>query len=177
MFEIAKLKRQSKMQFTTAAAADDKGDKGDGAASGGNSQKKKTTVTFLQTHMKSMIDSLVRLKNEKVFREERMSSHCCRVSANVCMLIVLLIWLQISHATHAEYWLSRRFTRKLDNGFSEVRDADSFRSYFKDALTDVFYPDQGLNTTYIIPNEQNDDLPSAFAKLRYDDFHTDDADA
>ena len=92
MFEIEQHRRNEKLKFTSAAGGGgNKKEDGDEA----QNKKSKTTIEFLQTYKKSYIDSLVRLKTEKDAREQKMSSHCCRVFANVCMLLVLLIWIPL----------------------------------------------------------------------------------
>ena len=78
-----------------------------------------------------------------------MSSHCCRVFANVFMLLVLVLWLPMTHSAQIEYWLSRTMYKKLEIGFDSVSDVDTFKEYFDGTLSSVFYPDQGVNTDYL----------------------------
>mmetsp|Transcript_41535 Transcript_41535/g.54686 ORF Transcript_41535/g.54686 Transcript_41535/m.54686 type:complete len:102 (-) Transcript_41535:1657-1962(-) len=101
------------MQFTTAATTDSSS-KDAAAGDEAQSKKMKTTIEFLRRYLTSYIDSLVRIKNEKDAREKRMSSHCCRVTANVFMLLVLAIWSPMTHNSQAEYFLSQKFRQALD---------------------------------------------------------------
>lgn len=104
-----------------------------------------------------------------------MSSHCCRVFANVCMLLVLMIWLPFSHSSQTEYWLSRGIHKKLEVGFYDVRDVPSFKSYLIDSLETVFHPIMKMGEEYITDHATRE-VPTAFAKTKYD-FHEDDSEA
>ena len=100
-----------------------------------------------------------------------MSSHCCRVFANVCMLLVLMIWLPFSHSSQTEYWLSQGIYKKLEVGFYDVNDVPSFKSYLIDSLETVYYPIMKMGEEYIT-DDATVDIPTAFAKTKFE-FHED----
>ena len=153
MFEIEQLRRQAKLKFTTAASAKDsnKGDDADKA----QSKKMKTTVEFLQASLKSYIDSLVRLKTEKDAREQKMSSHCCRVFANLCTLFVLIFWIPFTHNSQVEYHLSHKMRSTISKNFDAIYNTASFNDWTFDVVEGLFYPSFNNPQIEYIPPEEN----------------------
>ena len=79
-----------------------------------------------------------------------MSSHCCRVMANVTMLLALLLWLQVTTNSQAEYFLGAGIKAKLTKRFGLFGGSSGtseFREYMSETMLDLYYPGRDDSTT------------------------------
>lgn len=113
--------------------------------------KKQRSLDFLRDNYRtypSLIDNKQRQIDWKQGREKKNANHCCRVSVNMIMLVVLMVWLPLSHNTQAEYYLHSSFLDKIEAGtqFDKVNDAETFYQYEKELMKNLFYPDVEKST-------------------------------